>query len=232
MDQKEKLECPDCGTVFENRDTNKELICECGAVLISEEQELAEQLLAEELSRKWYYSHDKNRYGPVPWNRIKEFINSRKLGPEDLIWSRGMESWEEIRAFPELIECFPENVRPELKGATASPVTGSASGLPDKSPAASAGKVNRKTQPSAGKPATLMIRICSGFLAALGFFQIVAIPAAIYAALEQRISPHHATWLVAAFISGAVIFTGISQLIKVIHCNFINILDIREQLAD
>ncbi len=219
MGKKEKFECPDCGAVIENDGECRELACECGAVLISEEQEIAEQLLAESLSRKWYYSRDEKRYGPIPWNRVKKFIGEQKLGADDLIWSRGMESWARVRSFPELLDCFPEEQRPELMEPEGMPSDNISVSEPETS--------ERK---DIGCPGTFVIRVCAGLLAAIGFFQIFGIAAVIYAVYRHGVPLHHATWLVSVLIAGAVIFTGTAQLIRMLCHSSQRICEISDNL--
>lgn len=213
MEKPDRIECPDCGATFELSDEKGELTCECGAILISEEQEQAELLLSEELSRKWYYSRDKQRYGPVPWNRIKKFVSGGKLGPDDLIWSRGMERWRRVRSFKELIASFPEEDRPELleeeSPGGVPDVRSSGGGLPG------------------GNPETFFIRVSAGLLASLSFFLFIGVAVVLYGAFRRELAPAHATWLSAAFIAGAVLSAGASQMLRLFCDGLQNVLEIK-----
>ncbi len=215
----------------------QELACGCGAVLISEEREQAEMLQAEEISRKWYYSTGKQRYGPVPWNRIKTFVGRQKLGPDDLLWSRGMEQWKKVRQFPELIPCFPEGQRPSPPdGEDTAPAgadtltfpTGEARpGEPDPAPAGIGGDPQHRIRPQ-----TFLIQVSAGLLASLGFALIFGIVAVIYALLTEDIGTYLATWLIAAFLAGAVLLLGASQMVRLLCACLQDIRKLREQVSD
>ena len=233
MENAEKIECPDCGAALERPDEDGELTCHCGAVLISEEQEYAELMQAEELSRKWYYSRHNQRYGPVPWNRLKRFAGSSRLGPEDLIWSRGMENWQKVRHFPELIDCMPEEQRRSAEGGIPldSSVTGGETGIADVNDSVFTDSESGSGESGGDTPASFMIQVSSGLLTALGFFQIFGIAVAAYAFFARRLSAPHATWLTAAFILGAVLCLGFSQLLRLLCAGYRDLQDIKKKLA-
>ncbi len=229
MQKSDVNKCPDCGEVIENTDGQKEISCKCGALLVSEEIEESENLLAEEMSRKWYYSIDRQKYGPVPWNRVKEFIAGEKLRADDLIWSRGMESWTKVRMFPELIECFPEGQRPAPPEPGQTPAS-AGDAVRDEGAAASPGAP--AAAPDEELPNTFLIQISAGLLAALAVSQIIGIAVVIYHAwFTGLISAPAATWLIAAFIAGSVLFLGTSQLLRLLCDCAGDIVEIRRRLS-
>lgn len=59
-----------------------------------------EDLSPDDLAGKWYYATDRERFGPVPLETLRRFIRERKLGAGDLIWRRGMESWQPAGEIP------------------------------------------------------------------------------------------------------------------------------------
>ncbi len=226
MEELQQTECPDCGNRMEHAADCQELTCRCGAVLISEERELADQLLAEEISRKWYYSVNKQKYGPVPWNRIKALISAQKLGADDLIWSRGMQRWKTVRQFQELIDCFPEGQRPALKKDEEDDETARF----EAGDAAAPSPRETSTAPGA-LTGTYIVQISAGLLTALGLALICGIAVVLYAALAGDMNSYMATWLAAAFIAGAVLSIGASKLIRLLCDAMQEIHDIREQLT-
>ncbi len=257
MEEKDNnMECPDCGAVVYFPDGCSELHCNCGAVLISEEQENAELQLAEELSRKWYYSHDKERFGPVPWKKIKNFVENNKLGPNNLIWSRGMEKWEKVSTFPELFECLPEESRQSLEFQNSSheadkkadseyeeaePTGGVKNILQNSGKEAKddlepsiehwGGKYSKGTGTQSGLPATLFLQFCAGLLTALAFANIVAIGITFYVSYHLgQILPSNAIWLILIFGIAAIIFFGISKFVRLACQCAKNIHEIKQKI--
>ncbi len=234
-DHLDNMRCPDCAAVIDIPEGCQELRCECGAVLISEEREQAEQVMAEELSRKWYYSHDNQRYGPVPWNKIKTRIKEQKLGADDLIWSQGMQRWEQVRQFDELRECFPEDQRPkplekESSRSQTEEIFGTEHVKPVVESGADKGKADVEVRQK--RPRTFLVNLSAGLLVSLAVAQVLGIIAVIYGLYNQTIRPDLATWLIAAFIVGAILTSGLSQLMLIICHNSKNISRLKEQWDD
>lgn len=219
MEKNENMRCPDCGAVVDGSGPDRaEYRCECGAVLISAQQEQAEQVQAEEISRKWYYSRDKRRYGPVPWKRIVKLVTGRQLGPDDLLWSRGMQRWEKVRSFEELRRCFPEDERPEPPE--------------DDTNAPGSQRSACAEGPALPEPKTFMIQVSAGLLFASGLFLAIGVLVAVYSLYTSRISMELTTWIIALFVPGAVFCIGLSQLFRLLCAVAQNIRGIKRELAE
>ena len=53
-------------------------------------------------SAEWYYAKGGTRYGPVSMDQLKELAARGKLGPDDLVWREGLETWVRARTIPDL----------------------------------------------------------------------------------------------------------------------------------
>ena len=46
------------------------------------------------MSEQWYYTQNKEKKGPVSEQQLKQFALSGELKPADLVWKKGMASWQ------------------------------------------------------------------------------------------------------------------------------------------
>ena len=53
-------------------------------------------------SAEWYYAKGGTRYGPVSMDQLKELAARGRLGPDDLVWREGLETWVRGRTIPDL----------------------------------------------------------------------------------------------------------------------------------
>lgn len=54
------------------------------------------------MNESWYYVQNGERLGPVAQEEIKSKLASSTLGPNDYVWSKGMENWTKIKDIAEL----------------------------------------------------------------------------------------------------------------------------------
>jgi TM2 domain-containing membrane protein YozV len=66
------------------------------------------------MANEWYYSHDGERHGPVPVEKIKEMAAAGQLRPDDLVWQSGMETWTAASKVPGLLP--PAATPPPIPG--------------------------------------------------------------------------------------------------------------------
>ncbi len=50
----------------------------------------------------WYYAKNGRQLGPVDLPELRGQVAAGNLGPEDLVWTAGMQSWTPIREVPEI----------------------------------------------------------------------------------------------------------------------------------
>ena len=58
--------------------------------------------------RRWFYSHEGRRYGPVTGKALHELAQIWQIERDDLVWSDGMKDWVHADAVPGLM---PKNVK-------------------------------------------------------------------------------------------------------------------------
>ncbi len=53
---------------------------------------------------EWYYTRGSKHFGPVPAAELKQLADHGELGPEELVWRKGMEQWIPARRVKGLFE--------------------------------------------------------------------------------------------------------------------------------
>ena len=51
---------------------------------------------------QWYYAHDGERVGPVPFSAVVAMAGAGTLKPQDLVWNEGMADWSPAANIPNL----------------------------------------------------------------------------------------------------------------------------------
>jgi hypothetical protein len=59
---------------------------------------------ADPAARLWYYALDSKEQGPLHIDELRPLWQSGKLGPDTLVWAKGMGEWSQISAVPGLGE--------------------------------------------------------------------------------------------------------------------------------
>ena len=59
------------------------------------------------MSEKWYYAKEKERFGPVSFEHIKELALSGQLEGQDLVWNKTMSTWVASETIQDLFEDEP-----------------------------------------------------------------------------------------------------------------------------
>lgn len=76
------------------------------------------------MAAEWYYVKNKQRVGPVPFERLKQLASSGQLLPTDMVWQQGMAKWTPASSvdglFPPTVQVMTPPPLPEestgLKG--------------------------------------------------------------------------------------------------------------------
>jgi TM2 domain-containing membrane protein YozV len=51
----------------------------------------------------WYYALGGVQHGPVSWEELRSVADAGQLGPDDLVWKKGMNGWVPASIVPNLI---------------------------------------------------------------------------------------------------------------------------------
>jgi TM2 domain-containing membrane protein YozV len=51
----------------------------------------------------WYYATGGIQHGPISWEELRSLADSGQLGPDDLVWKKGMNGWVPASIVPNLI---------------------------------------------------------------------------------------------------------------------------------
>ncbi|HUR26540.1 MAG TPA: DUF4339 domain-containing protein [Planctomycetota bacterium] len=54
--------------------------------------------------RQWFYAVDSREQGPIGVGELRPLWNSGEVGPDTLVWSKGMQQWARIQEVPGLSE--------------------------------------------------------------------------------------------------------------------------------
>jgi hypothetical protein len=57
------------------------------------------------MEAQWHYAKDKQKFGPVSIDRLKELARSGELGPADMVWKEEIAGWILARQVRELFDC-------------------------------------------------------------------------------------------------------------------------------
>ena len=60
----------------------------------------------------WYYGKDERRCGPVSVEELTELAVQQIVGPETLVWTRGMADWKQASELDELEDLFEDGPPP------------------------------------------------------------------------------------------------------------------------
>lgn len=127
----------------------------------------------------WYYTQNDERRGPVSFSRLKTMAADGWLGPDELVWSAGMETWVPARdaegLFPNTLgRLFQKTItglRPRSRNGHARPSSDDAPpSLPEKisKPKTAQAPPRGPTRDLGDLSLRHLIAACGGFLAALG----------------------------------------------------------------
>ena len=64
------------------------------------------------MEAQWYFTNQKQRFGPVSSERLKHLASSGRLQPSDLVWKEGMAQWV---AASQVTGLFPPTSPPVAK---------------------------------------------------------------------------------------------------------------------
>jgi hypothetical protein len=92
---------------------------------------------------QWYYAVNGNRQGPISLTALQQYIASRAVGPDDLVFKEGTDNWVPVSSMPELSIAVPQQMAPAVAPSVATPVVihQTTSGQPESNGMAIAGFV-------------------------------------------------------------------------------------------
>jgi hypothetical protein len=81
-----------------------------------------------DLNKEWYFlTPAEETRGPLSWSELRERMNERLVELDTLVWSEGMDDWQQLQSVPSLLNLFqqvsarrvpsPESLKREPKRA-------------------------------------------------------------------------------------------------------------------
>src|SRR5882724_546570 len=65
------------------------------------------------MNESYYYVINGKRHGPVPFTSLRELATRAELKRSDLVWCRGMKTWESASSVERLFEDLPPDLGPK-----------------------------------------------------------------------------------------------------------------------
>lgn len=212
MTEGRRITCQNCGreVLWEPEEGEETVRCVCGQMLrIDEGEEGAEEeLSAEDVAGKWFYEADNQRYGPVPLNTLRQFVAEGKLGPDNLLWRRGMEDWTPVTDTPLVADALYSKAHDEEPTQVYE--------IPEPQHAPAPARTEEEPMESGEETASL-VRALSGLCYLMGGAMVVAVPVLLYFGIEGRVSALRTVAGTLALAFCAMLFLGAGQLISMLR---------------
>jgi hypothetical protein len=202
------ITCQNCGREVpcEAEQGDQPVRCACGQVVQTDAVDgTQEELSAEDMAGKWFYEADDQRYGPVPLNTLRQFVAEGKLGPDNLLWRRGMDDWTPVSDVSLVADALSAPVHDEAPTQVyeiPEPRRTPATARPEEEPGAQ------------GEETASLVRALSGLCYLTGGGMVVAAPVLLYFGIEGRVSVLWTVGGTLALAFCAMLFLGAGQFIS------------------
>jgi hypothetical protein len=211
MGEENIVTCESCGREIEYDPAGGEMAfdCDCGeAVVIDSGEDSETDLSPEDVAGKWFYEADNQRYGPVPLSRLRQLVAQGRLGPDNLLWRRGMEDWTPASE----VELVRNALRtPEAAGYEEAPTQVYEIPEPGRRPERPAARAAK----AEGSSDALVIAL-SGLCFLLGGAAVGGVPIVIYLGIRGHVTPLRTVVGTILLAFGAMLLLGTGQIIRYI----------------